>query len=211
MKWIKLLTQNKIPYYIYKLKKEDFIILNKNTDNIIIILSGIIFITKVFTNKELLPIAILDKHNILITSNKETKTYYKIVSLEKAYILTLNKYNLKKSTTGILIEIELLNNYNKTISNYEAMNNIMSQKKIKNRILQLIFTICLQFGKIESQRILIPFKLSNKNIAILTGTSENTVNKIIKRIYKQGIIKERSNKIISINNILNLNLNLNLK
>nr|YP_009393408.1 global nitrogen transcriptional regulator [Symphyocladiella dendroidea]ARW61970.1 global nitrogen transcriptional regulator [Symphyocladiella dendroidea] len=205
MKWIKLLKQNKIPYYIYRLKEEDFIILNKNNSNIIIILSGIVFITKVFPNKELLPIAILNKHNILIKSNKESKIYYKIVALERAYILTLSEYNLNKSK-NILIEINILNSYNKTIGKYEAMNNIMSQKQIKNRILQLIFTICLQFGKVESQKIFIPFKLSNKNIAILTGTSEHTVNKVIRKIYKQGIIKEYNNKVISINNILYLNL-----
>nr|YP_010619554.1 Global nitrogen transcriptional regulator [Xiphosiphonia pinnulata]WAX03567.1 Global nitrogen transcriptional regulator [Xiphosiphonia pinnulata] len=205
MKWIKLLTKNKIPYYIYKIKKEDFIILNKNNSNAMIILSGIIAITKVFHNKELLPIAILDRNNILIRGSKEAKTYYKIVALEKTYILTLNKDLLNKSN-NILININLLNSYNKTIDKYEAMNHIMSQKQIKHRILQLIFTICLQFGKVESQKIFIPFKLSNKNIAILTGTSENTVNKVIRKIYQQGIIKDYSNKVISINNILDLNL-----
>nr|YP_010618779.1 Global nitrogen transcriptional regulator [Rhodomelopsis africana]WAX02792.1 Global nitrogen transcriptional regulator [Rhodomelopsis africana] len=204
MKWIKFLTQNKIPYYIYKLKREDFIILNKKKSNIIIILSGIIFITKVFPNKELLPLAILDKHSILIKNNKKVKTYYKIIALEKAYILTLNEYSINKSSINILMGINIFNGLKKTIDNYEAMNNIMSQKQVKNRIIQLIFTICLQFGKIKSQKISIPFKLSNKNIAILTGTSENTVNKVIRTIYKKDIIKELSNKAISIKNILHL-------
>nr|YP_010619749.1 Global nitrogen transcriptional regulator [Tayloriella tenebrosa]WAX03762.1 Global nitrogen transcriptional regulator [Tayloriella tenebrosa] len=203
MKWIKFLTQKKIPYYIYKLQKEDFIILNKNNSKIIIILSGIIFITKVFPNKELIPVAILDENNILIKSNKEIKTYYKIFALEKTYILTLDEYKLNESN---IIGINLLHGYKKTIGKYEAMNNIISQKQIKNRILQLIFTICLEFGKLKNQKIFIPFKLSNKNIATLTGTSENTVNKVIREIYTEDLIKDISNNIISIKNILNLNL-----
>nr|YP_010618974.1 Global nitrogen transcriptional regulator [Deltalsia parasitica]WAX02987.1 Global nitrogen transcriptional regulator [Deltalsia parasitica] len=206
MNWIKILTQNRIPYYIYKLKREDFIILNKKNSNIIIILSGIIFITKVFPNKELLPIAILDKTNIFIKSNKERRTYYKIFALEEAYVLTFNASFLNKTYINHSININLLNKYKKTIDKYEAMNNIMSQKQIQNRILQLIFTICLQFGTVKNQKISIPFRLSNKNIAILTGTSEHTINKVIRRIYNKGIIKEKNNKIISINNIYYLNL-----
>nr|YP_009399597.1 global nitrogen transcriptional regulator [Dictyomenia sonderi]ARW69203.1 global nitrogen transcriptional regulator [Dictyomenia sonderi] len=205
MQWIKFLTQHKIPYYIYKLRKEDYIILNKTDHNkIIIILSGIVFITKVFPNRELLPIAILDKNNILIKSKKKTTIYYKIIALDTAYILTLNEYNLNKNNISVLIGINLLNSYKKTIEQYETMNNIISQKDTKNRILQLIFIICLKFGKVKSQKIFIPFTLSNKNIAILTGTSENTVNKVIRKIYKQSIIKELNNKVISINNIFNL-------
>nr|YP_010619944.1 Global nitrogen transcriptional regulator [Symphyocladia marchantioides]WAX03957.1 Global nitrogen transcriptional regulator [Symphyocladia marchantioides] len=203
MKWVKILAQNKIPYYIYKIKQEDFIILNKNNSNIIIILSGILFITKVFPNKESLPIAMLNKHDIFIKNNKEAKIYYKIIALEKAYLLTLNTNNLEKSK-NILIKNDILNSYKQTVNEYEAMNNVMSQKQIKNRILQLIFTICLKFGKIKNQKILIPFKLSNKNIAILTGTSKNTVNKIMREIYQQNIIQEYNNKIIYINNIYNL-------
>nr|YP_010851705.1 Global nitrogen transcriptional regulator [Echinothamnion hystrix]WGH14560.1 Global nitrogen transcriptional regulator [Echinothamnion hystrix] len=209
MKLIKFLTNNKIPYYIYKLKKEDFIILNniKNKNhNILIILSGTIFITKVFPNKELLPIAILNKNNILIKNNKELKIYHKLVALEKTYVLTLDLFILKQDKVNTLLKMNILNPYKKTIEQYEVINNIMSQKNIKNRILQLILNICLQFGKVKNQQIFIPFQLSNKNIAILTGTSENTVNKIMKQIYNKSIIKNLNKKVIFLDNILNLDL-----
>nr|YP_010851111.1 Global nitrogen transcriptional regulator [Aphanocladia stichidiosa]WGH13966.1 Global nitrogen transcriptional regulator [Aphanocladia stichidiosa] len=209
MKWIKFLTNNKIPYYIYKLKKEDFIILNniKNKNkNIIIILSGTIFITKVFPNKESLPIAILNKNNILIKNNKELRIYYKIIALEKTYILTLDLFILKQNKVHTLFRMNILNAYKKTIEQYEVINNIMSQKNIKNRILQLIFNICLRFGQIKNQQIFIPFQLSNKNIAILTGTSTNTVSKIMKKIYNKNIIKNLNKKVIFLDNIFNLDL-----
>nr|YP_010850913.1 Global nitrogen transcriptional regulator [Lophurella mutabilis]WGH13571.1 Global nitrogen transcriptional regulator [Lophurella mutabilis] len=209
MKWIKFLTKNKIPYYIYKLKKEDCIILNniKNkNNNVLIILSGTIFITKVFPNKELLPIAILNKNNILIKNNKELKIYYKLVALEKTYVLTLDLFILKQNKANTLLRINMLNAYKKTIEQYEAINNIMSQKSIKNRILQLILNMCLKFGQVKNQQVFIPFQLSNKNIAILTGTSKNTVSKIMKKIYNKNIIKNLNKKVIFLDNILNLNL-----
>nr|WGH12781.1 Global nitrogen transcriptional regulator [Echinothamnion sp.] len=209
MKWIKFLTNNKIPYCIYKLKKEDFIILNNRNNkdgNILIILSGCIFVTKVFYNKELLPIVILNKNNIFIKENKELKIYYKLIALEKTYILTLNLSKLNNNQISTLLRINILHAYKKTIEKYESINKIMCQKHIKSRIIQLILTICLQFGKIKNQQIFIPFQLSNKNIAILTGTSENTVSKIIKTIYSKHIIKDLSKKVIILDNILNLNL-----
>nr|YP_010851507.1 Global nitrogen transcriptional regulator [Echinothamnion hookeri]WGH14362.1 Global nitrogen transcriptional regulator [Echinothamnion hookeri] len=203
MKWIKFLTSNKIPYYIYKLKREDFIILNNN-NNIVIILSGTIFITKVFANKELLPIAILNKNNIFIKNNKELKIYHKLVALENTYVLTLDLFIVQQNKVNTLLKINILNAYKKTLEQYEIINNIMSQKNIKNRILQLILNVCLQFGKVKNQQIFIPFQLSNKNIAILTGTSENTVSKIMKQIYNKKIIKNLNKKVIFIDNILNL-------
>nr|WGH13769.1 Global nitrogen transcriptional regulator [Lophurella pseudocorticata] len=209
MKWIKFLTNNKIPYYIYKLKTADFIILNNikhKNNNILIILSGTIFITKVFPNKELLPIAILNKDNILIKNNKELKIYHKLIALEKTYVLTLDLFILKQNKVNTLFRINILNAYKKTIEQYEVINNIMSQKNIKNRILQLILNICLRFGQVKNQKIFIPFQLSNKNIAILTGTSENTVSKTMKKIYNKNIIKNLNKKVIFLDNILNLDL-----
>nr|YP_010851309.1 Global nitrogen transcriptional regulator [Aphanocladia delicatula]WGH14164.1 Global nitrogen transcriptional regulator [Aphanocladia delicatula] len=206
MKWIKFLAHNKIPHYIYKLKQEDFVILNNKNNNILIILSGCIFITKVFPNKEVLPIAILHINDIFIENNKELKLYYKLVALETTYIITFNTSILNNNKISTLLEISIINAYKKTIEKYETINNVMCQKSIKNRILQLILNICLQFGKVRNQQILIPFQLSNKNIAILTGTSKNTVNKIMKTIYNKSIIKDLNKNIIIIDNILNLNL-----
>nr|WGH12977.1 Global nitrogen transcriptional regulator [Echinothamnion sp.] len=209
MKWMKFLAHNKIPYYIYKLKQEDFIILNniKNrNNNIIIILSGCIFVTKVFPNNELLPITILDRNHIFIKDSKELKLYYKLIALETTYILTFNSSILNNNKISTLLGISIINAYKKTLEKYEAINNIMGQKNTKNRILQLILNICLQFGKVKNQQILIPFQLSNTNIAILTGTSKNTVNKIMKSIYNKSIIKELNKKVIIVDNILNLNL-----
>nr|YP_009392144.1 global nitrogen transcriptional regulator [Periphykon beckeri]ARW60492.1 global nitrogen transcriptional regulator [Periphykon beckeri] len=209
MKLIKFLKKRKIPFYIYQLNKEDCIILNNinsNNNNIIIVLSGFIFINKVFSNKEILPIAILDRKAISIQTSKELKTYYKLIALEKTYILTINKNIITENRMNIFLTTNILIRYYKTIERYEAINNIMIHKYITNRILQLVFNICIQFGKIKNKKVSIPFQLSSYNIAILTGTSENTVNKIIKTIDQYNIIKNLHQTVIAVDNILNLNL-----
>nr|ARW60695.1 global nitrogen transcriptional regulator [Polysiphonia sp.] len=208
MKWIKFLTINNIPYYIYKIKKEDSIIISniKNNNNIIIILCGLAYLTQVFTNQELLPVAILDKNKILFSEAKKQQIYHKLVALDTTYVLSLDEFTLKRSSLSVVLGIHLLESYKQTIHKYELTNTIISQKYIKNRILQLIFTICLQFGEIKNQKILIPFHLSQKNIAILTGTSKNSVSKVMKKISKMNIIKDLDKKMIYINNILQLNL-----
>nr|YP_009654457.1 Global nitrogen transcriptional regulator [Pleurostichidium falkenbergii]QCH39744.1 Global nitrogen transcriptional regulator [Pleurostichidium falkenbergii] len=207
MKWIKFFTINKIPYYIYKLNKEDSIVLSNinNKDNkVTFILSGIIYIKKVFSNKEILPIAILNENNIFAINNKEENIYYQLSALKTTYILTLGEYFLKKANSKILLEINILTTYQKTIEQYQYMNMIMSQKNILNRIIQIIFILCLKFGKVKNKNIVLPFKLSKQNIAIMAGTSENTVNKIMKKVYKGGIINELNKTSISIKNIANL-------
>ena len=205
MEWIKFLTISKIKYHIYKLNKSDTLILHnlENVNNkIIIILYGLIYIVKVFPNKELLPIAILDKNTILINYKKDNQIYYKLVALETTYIISFKEDNPNHT---INTELNNIKYYKKTLKRYEEMSEIISQRKTKNRIVQLILLIGLKFGIIRNQVILIPFKLSQENIAMMTGLSQNTINKTMKVIYKMGIIEENK-RIINLSNILNINL-----
>nr|YP_009397733.1 global nitrogen transcriptional regulator [Dipterosiphonia australica]ARW66919.1 global nitrogen transcriptional regulator [Dipterosiphonia australica] len=207
MKWIKFCITNRIPYYIYRLQKEDSIILNNiKPDGFIIILSGIVYITKVFANREVSPIAILNENNIFIKNQKENKIHYTMVALQTTYIININ-HNIHKYQKGnILTCINILNNYKQTYEKYEVINKIVCQKQVKHRILQLIFILSLQYGIIKGQTIFIPFNLSYHNIAILTGTSKNTVVKVMKKMYAIGIKRDIIHNTILIKNILNLKL-----
>lgn len=203
MEWIKFLTISKIKYHIYKLNKSDTLILHnlENVNNkIIIILYGLMYIVKVFPNKELLPIAILDKNTILINYKKDNQIYYKLVALETTYIISF-----KEENNNIHTELNIIKYYKKTLKRYEEMSEIISQRKTKNRIVQLILLIGLKFGIIRNQVILIPFKLSQENIAMMTGLSQNSINKTMRVIYEMGIIEENK-RIINLSNILNINL-----
>nr|YP_009398341.1 global nitrogen transcriptional regulator [Thaumatella adunca]ARW67527.1 global nitrogen transcriptional regulator [Thaumatella adunca] len=208
MKWIKLFSNHKIPYYVYKLNKSDSIILCKKYNKkhkSLIILYGSIYVVKIFSNQEQIPIVILNKDNIFTNIEKQNKSYYKLIALEKTYIATFQINIFQSRHINHSLTINIIKNYDKTLEKYEIMNEIINQKYLKNRVLQLILSICLQFGIIKNNKVYIPFKLSQDNIAAMTGTTKTTVNKIMKIIYKKKIIEYSNKKTISINYILNLN------
>nr|YP_009395878.1 global nitrogen transcriptional regulator [Herposiphonia versicolor]ARW64858.1 global nitrogen transcriptional regulator [Herposiphonia versicolor] len=202
MTWINLLIKNQIKHYIYKIPKGDSIIL-KPSNQIIIILSGISYMGEIFINKEISPLAILSTNNIFNNNNSNRKVYYKITALETTYLLSINR---KTKNTQIIIDQNIAQYYLKTSESYKIINTIMKQKYILNRVTQLLLILCFKFGYIKGDSIFIPFQLSSQNIAILTGTSKNTITKITNKIYKTGIINKIYKNIISISKITNVNL-----
>lgn len=201
MQWIKFLSSNKTPGYVYKLSKFDYLLIKNSNDNhnkTIIVLYGITCIVKSFSNKEIVPISILSKNNIFTNNNEDREVYYKVIALELTYIITFNT----------IVKTEKLDTsryYIKTLEKYEYMNQIISERKAKKRIFQLILFICLEFGKIEKNFITIPFKLSQKYIAIMTGLSKHTVSKTISNLREADIIK-KDQRTFNVKNILNINL-----
>lgn len=212
MKWLQFCTLNNIPYYVYKLKETDSIILKqleKQNHKIIAILYGIICIIKVFPNSEILPIALLNENNIFMGSNKSKKVYYKINALTEAFVLTFSENNCYVKCLKIPPKFYITEYYQKTLERYEEISEIMSQKNIKYRIFQLILLICLKFGYMKSQTIVIPFTLSNKNISILTGVNLNTISKTMKLLQNQNIVHESDKRIIYSKDLLKIYLKFN--
>nr|YP_009396494.1 global nitrogen transcriptional regulator [Polysiphonia scopulorum]ARW65680.1 global nitrogen transcriptional regulator [Polysiphonia scopulorum] len=206
MQWMKFLSINKSKYYIYKLNKLDHLVVTNNNhdqNKIIIILYGITSIVKTFSNKETIPIAILSKNNIFISKTKDNSTYYKLIALDLTYIITFNS-NIDNKNFKIQ-KLNTIEYYINTLEKYENMNQIIVERQSKTRIFQLIILICLQFGTIKKNMITIPFKLSQEYIAIMTGLSRNTVNKVVSILYKKGIIGT-DKKTFNIINIINTNL-----
>nr|YP_009391942.1 global nitrogen transcriptional regulator [Acrosorium ciliolatum]ARW60086.1 global nitrogen transcriptional regulator [Acrosorium ciliolatum] len=193
MKWINEFSNSQIPYYIYKLNKGDSIIYNCNSDynKSFIVLRGIIYILKIFTNQEIIPIAILNTNNIINLNpfkiNKQN--YYKIIALDKTYIISFNinklKYNDNINKSLIL---NIIFSYELTLEKYERMNSILIHKHIKYRVIQLILFLCLDFGIINQKQVIIPFKLSQKSLAKITGSNQITINKMINKLSKNMLI-----------------------
>nr|YP_009396895.1 global nitrogen transcriptional regulator [Ophidocladus simpliciusculus]ARW66081.1 global nitrogen transcriptional regulator [Ophidocladus simpliciusculus] len=209
MKWITFLVNCNIKYYIYKLYKEDSIIIENNNHNAktLVILCGSTYLIKYFANAEFLPIAILSKDNIfnIITSSSNQKFYYKLTAIEKTYIIAFPQCALNKKQKSHVNFLEnIVKSYYKTLKKYEIMNEIINQKYLKNRTIQLLLSILLEFGIVKQNNIHIPFKVSNKNLAIMTGTNKTTISKIMKEIYKNLNIKYSSKKIMNIKNIFNI-------
>nr|QCI06368.1 global nitrogen transcriptional regulator [Dictyurus purpurascens] len=206
MKWLNYFSNANIPYYIYKLSKNDSLILNSklNKDQSFIILNGIIFIIKIFKNKQIFPVIILNKNSIvnLQYNHINSNYYYKLVALKKAYILSFSYKNLK-STKKINTEMlyDIISGYHMTLKKYELINNILVHKLAKNRIIKLILFLSLEFGNIYNKEIIIPFSLSQEKLALITKSNKITVNKLINHLNKEKIIKYSYQKIIHITNI----------
>nr|YP_009397530.1 global nitrogen transcriptional regulator [Dasyclonium flaccidum]ARW66716.1 global nitrogen transcriptional regulator [Dasyclonium flaccidum] len=211
MKWINFFTDYNIPYYVYKLNKEDAIIINncrKNKDTSIIILYGSIYITKIFKENTIIPLVILNHNSIfhLKKKNIRTKFYYKITALEQSYIISFRLSHINnRRKINRKITLGIINSYQITLNKYEVMNEIINQKYIKNKVVQLILLLCLDFGIINNTKVHIPFKISQKHLATMIGNNTNNINRVIQYLYQEKFLQYSNKKRICILNIFNNN------
>ena len=61
-----------------------------------------------------------------------------------------------------------------------------------------------QFGIVSKKQIYLPFKFSQKNLALISNTSQGTISKIIKKIISESTLKYCSKQSIYIQNLFNL-------
>ena len=207
MTWIHLFSHLGIPFCIYKLNSGDSIIHSNDINNNknIIILHGTLNITQVFTNHEILPIVILHKNNIIDNNynfiNYNYKSYYKIIAIEKTYIVSFSSIKFKNNhNINTKFFNDLINAYQMTLNKHENMRKILTHKYTKLRVIQLIIFLCIEFGKIDKTQIKLPFIIKKTDIAIMTGTNVNTVNKILKQLHKNQLIYYSTKNFIKINN-----------
>ena len=191
MKWINFLKSYKIPYYIYKLNTNDSLIIcdeyNKKKQ-LAIILHGSIYITKNFKNKKTITIVLLNKNSIFNGNYTNYQFYYQLTALETTYILTIKGETIKKLANKPINSI--IKSYKKTCNAYQIMNEAINQTNKKNKVLQIILLIFLQFGIINKKEVELPFKISQKNLSTISGASTTTVNKIIKDIIKKNLLSK---------------------
>nr|QCI09053.1 global nitrogen transcriptional regulator [Inkyuleea mariana] len=216
MKWIHHLSNSKTPFYIYRLNKGDAIIQKSyNNDNkSIIILHGIVHLIQIFTNKEIISLAILNRDHIINIRPEKIEHkyyYYKIVAIEDTYLISfIFDELLYKNNNSTKLLINIIKGYELTLHRYKQMNHILVHKHIKQRVTQLILFLCEEFGIIYKQKIIIPFKISQITIGTITGSNKVTINKIVRYLYNEMFIQYYGKKIIYITNPFLLNsLNLN--
>ena len=208
MQWINHFSKYKVPFYIYKLNKGDSLIYknNKKYNNSIIILNGIVYLLKIFTNKEIISLGILNTNNIIPEIHNEKYYYYTITAIETTFLLSFKWQDIisnKKIKPKLLKNI--LISYQFTINKYEIMNNIHSHKYIRYRLIQLIIFLSKEFGSFKNNRIIIPFNISQATISIIIGTNRSNVNQIINKLYKMKLISYYNHKKIYITNPFILN------
>nr|ARW64240.1 global nitrogen transcriptional regulator [Chondria sp. (in: red algae)] len=210
MKWINSLTNYKSTYYIYKLNSNDSIIIfNRyyHQKKLIIILYGSLYIVKIFDNKRIIPITILAKDDVFNNTDNTNEFYYKLTALEKTYILNIELNNKEIYTQ---IDDKLLNNlfnsYLNTINTYQSINAVIKQKHLNRKIAHILLLLFLKFGIINNGQIHIPFKLSQKNLALIIGISEESISKTIKQIHDKWYIKSYKKQLIEIKDLFSFTL-----
>ena len=209
MRWLNYFSSARIPYYIYKINKNDCVVINflLGVEHAIIILYGAIFLCKIFNNQEAFPVSIFNTNDVLFIKSLQinSQCYYKLISLDTTYILSFSLNDLRNNNKiNHKLLFNIINSSKYTVRKYEIINHILINKYIKYRIIQLILFLCLEFGIIQNNKITIPFSVSQKNLAKITRSNTVAVNHIMNFLFKKQIIKYYSKKGICINNILNL-------
>lgn len=199
MQWIQQFSNSHIPFYIYRLNKGDCItytieLLNHRS---IIILYGIIYLLKIFTNRETITIAILKKGDIIKEQHNLKYANYVLVAGTKSFVMSFSwedfiKHKYKKS----IFFKKITECYKETLYKYETMHYILSHKSTKKRIIQLILFLCKDFAFIQNNEIIIPFYISQITISLIVGSNKTTVNKILNELCMIKAIYYSSNKYI---------------
>nr|YP_009293747.1 global nitrogen transcriptional regulator [Rhodymenia pseudopalmata]AOM64429.1 global nitrogen transcriptional regulator [Rhodymenia pseudopalmata] len=202
MQWIYYFMAHRIPFYVYKIPKNDCFIYTEDNqlNKTAIVLHGSLLMIKIFTNQEQLCLAILRANSIIDIKKNNAKIkvhyYYKVIALDEVWLMTF-KSNEAFINSPIIIK-SLTASYNITLLHYEMMNNILTHKEAKNRILQLLVYLAEQFGYTKNNYTIIKFRITQSNIALIIGTNKITVNKILKMLKKDALIKYSKNKIMQI-------------
>nr|ARW63817.1 global nitrogen transcriptional regulator [Chondria sp. (in: red algae)] len=213
MKWINSLKDSKIPYYTYKLNQSDSVIIFENhqsNNQLIIVLYGTLHILKIFRSKKRIPIIIIGENNLFNIHSTNNQFYYKLIALEKTYII---KTTISSNNIYSKINIKLLSNimegYKKTLEIHEHINEIVKQKQTRNRIIQAILLLLLNFGIVKNGQIYLPFKLSQKDLSLISQTNEERTSKIIRNINNEWGLRYSTKRCIQTQDLLKLTVEKN--
>lgn len=210
MKWINYFSASTIPFSVYKIAKGDSILYhpNQSKSKSLLIIDGLVYLLKIFTNNEILSVALLNKNHIIniMKTYNNNYFYYKAVAIKDTFCICFVWEELKNNfKCNNYLLIELIESYQKTIYQYEIINNIIAHRYIKNRIVQLILFLSTEFGIVNKQNIIIPLEISQTTIGIIIGSNRITVNQILQQLYKQNIISYSPQKYIILHDPLALN------
>lgn len=205
MAWINNLSKANIPFTVYKLDKEDSLVYSNNvhSNQILIIIHGIINATHVYKNHAIIPLTILSTGHILSTVNKShnIQSYYKYTALKTTYIVSFSKKKINVTNNQFDLYIDMLNAYHLTLQQYKTMKYIFIEKEIKYRLIKLIIFLFNEFGIVQEAYIALPFSIKQKDLAVIIGSNTVTINKIIQELSKELLIRYTYRKKIYINNI----------
>nr|YP_009392982.1 global nitrogen transcriptional regulator [Caloglossa intermedia]ARW61544.1 global nitrogen transcriptional regulator [Caloglossa intermedia] len=206
MEWINNLSRTQIFYYVYKLNTNDSLVYfdNLKQNQYVVILEGTVCILKIFNNKKVFFVSILNKNHLLnlIAMNKNSSFYYKIIAMNKTYVISFAINT--KSDVNPRVYLNIIKAQGLTLKKYEIINCILKQQYYKYKIIQIILFLFTEFGTINKKHISLSFQISQKKLALITGVNKTKINQVINVLVDKKIIPFSSCKTIQICNIYRL-------
>nr|YP_009314408.1 Global nitrogen transcriptional regulator [Liagora harveyana]SCW22662.1 Global nitrogen transcriptional regulator [Liagora harveyana] len=188
---------------IHKLEPGDVLIIYPNDKNIYIIAQGILIMSRLFSNGERFSSDLIHTGYMIKDMFKNNRIYnycYEMTAVSPTYIINISKRSEHSNK-----QYGVDHYHNKTLPK-TSFSSLWAQKNIRNRIIHLLLILSEITGYEDnySLSINIDLQLSYQLIATITGSTRNTVSKMIKQMEKDNIIVYNNKKII-IYDLLNLN------
>lgn len=188
-----------IPCFIYKLNMRDSLIYTSNSDyqRNILIMQGAVLVLKIFTNREIIPMSILNDHSIIFIKNYSfdiENYYYKAVALKETYMISLKMDDISSQ----IIHRYFIKAFYNTIRKQILIAQILLHKEANNRTLQIIIYLSEYFGYLKNNDIIVDLQINYNLLALMTATNTKNMRKIINKLKNRIIIKSNKNKIIYI-------------
>nr|WOA02409.1 global nitrogen transcriptional regulator [Gloiopeltis furcata] len=197
MKWLNHFSELKIPFYLYNLNNNDSIVCSSsiNRKKSFIVVHGVMYLVKVFANGEMLTLGIFNKGDIISITDPNKSCYYSIIALRETFILSFTWEDLIYLSTKKKCSLkEIACSLKSALHQYEQMNTILAHKCTRHRIIQLILFLAREYGQISSDKIKIPFYMSQNTIGTVIGSNTSNVSHIISNLLDMGILEYTSQK-----------------
>nr|YP_009314203.1 Global nitrogen transcriptional regulator [Izziella formosana]SCW22457.1 Global nitrogen transcriptional regulator [Izziella formosana] len=178
---------------IYKLKPGDLLVIYPNDHNLYVVVQGLMVVNKLFSNGEKFSLDLIQTGYVIKKMFKPKTRYnycYEITPLELTYIINIS------GTEKYLSQQYYRHYFSDDTHSRISFTGLYAQKNIKNRIIHLLLLLSEVTGHTIKTSLILHIELPYKLIATITGSTRNTVSKIINQMEADHILSYYSRQII---------------
>nr|YP_010988222.1 global nitrogen transcriptional regulator [Rhodochorton tenue]WOK79418.1 global nitrogen transcriptional regulator [Rhodochorton tenue] len=186
--------------YIYKMKPNDYLILYHGDNKVYSVIEGTLIVNKCFSNNEMFTTNIVSVGGIIspcFYSLPTNNYFYMIEAISISYIIGLSyKKNSEKNLCYVYNRSSYISPYS-----YHDIEEVLIHKTVKHRLIHLLLVLSQMCGVKHGNKVYLKVILSYKTLSCITGTSENTISKLIRYLTIIDLIKYREKR-ITIHNLI---------
>ncbi|HWR57134.1 MAG TPA: Crp/Fnr family transcriptional regulator [Negativicutes bacterium] len=183
-----------------RVKKKDIIYPPNAEENLMFIVKkGKVRVYLAFYDKEF-TLSILEEGDLYST---HTRAYTEAVEDCELLVCGIEKFTriMEQYPTFTLTAIKVLGDI---LKNSFTIINGFAFKEVHQRLAELLVQMAEDKGENTDEGIIIELGLNNEQIAMLVGTSRQTVSILLNDLYKSGILVKISRRVVLIKNIQHL-------